>query len=135
MDEPRRAVVLFDGVCNFCNASVNFIARRDPVGQFQFAPLESDVGRKLLAETGLAGQDIDSVVLVDGERAFVKSTAALRIARQLRGAWPLMAVFLVVPRFLRDAVYDFIARNRYRWFGRREECMIPSADLRARFLA
>ena len=133
--ETPHAVVLFDGVCNFCNASVRFIARRDARGYFHFAPLESDAGQQLLSEWGLNGTAIDSVVLVEGGRASVKSTAALRIARRLSGLWPLVVVFLIVPRFLRDAVYDVIARNRYRWFGRSEQCMVPSAELRARFLA
>ena len=128
------AVILFDGVCNFCNASVNFVMKRDPKGRFRFAPLQSDVAGELLDRSGLNRDDIDSIVLVEGDRAAVKSTATLRIVSQLTGLWPLLSVFRFVPRFLRDAVYDWIARNRYRWFGRRDSCMLPTAELRGRFL-
>ena len=137
MNAPAHAghkVVLFDGVCNVCSASVQFIHKRDPQGHFKFAALQSDAGREILDGFGLRTDDFDTIVLVDGERHYTRSTAALRIARQLRGLWPLMYGFIVVPRFLRDAVYNLIARNRYTWFGRKDECMVPTPELRARFL-
>ena len=116
------AVVLFDGVCNLCHASVLFVIDRDPRAHFAFAALQGEE-----AELG-------SVLLVEGGRVYARSTAALRIARRLRGAWPLLSVLVVVPRPIRDAVYDWIARNRYRWFGRQEACRIPTPELRSRFV-
>lgn len=130
-----HGIVLFDGVCNFCDASVRFVLDRDPGGYFRFASLQSEVGRRLLAEHGLPVDELASVVLIEEGRAHTRSDAALRIARRLRGAWRLLGVFRVVPRSLRDAVYDRVAANRYRWFGKRELCEIPSPEVRARFLA
>ena len=130
MEHP---VVLFDGVCNLCNSSVTFIIRRDPQGKFRFAPLQSAHGEKLLA--GFTDRPKgDSVVLILGDRYFVKTSAALRIAIRLNGLWPLMGIFLILPSFLRDPVYDLIARYRYQWFGKRDSCMIPTPELRERFL-
>lgn len=128
-------VVLFDGVCNLCQWSVRFIVRRDRRGVFRFAALQSPAGRALLAGHRLAdAQAPDSVVLLEGGRASTGSTAALRIARRLDGAWPLLYALVAVPRPLRDALYRFVARNRYRWFGRQAACMPPTPELRARFL-
>lgn len=129
-----HAVVLFDGVCNLCNASVNFVIDRDPAGYFRFGALQSEEAAPLLRRAGLAPDHLGSIVLVEGGQVYTRSTAALRIARRLSGAWPLLAVFLAVPRPIRDAVYDVIARYRYRWFGREEACRIPTPELRARFL-
>lgn len=131
MNQP---VILFDGVCNLCAWSVQFIIRRDPRGRFRFAALQSPAGRRLLAERGADMRGLDSVVLVEGSRWYARSDAALRIARHLRGGWPLLALLRVVPRPLRDWAYDVIARNRYRWFGRQEACMLPTPALRERFL-
>ncbi|MBY5992338.1 thiol-disulfide oxidoreductase DCC family protein [Ferrimonas balearica] len=130
---PDNGIILFDGVCNFCNATVRFVWARDPKGYFRFAPLQSATAETLLAAHPLP-RNGDTVVLIQNGRAYQKSAAALRIARQLSGLWPLMACFLLVPRPLRDAVYDFIGRRRYRWFGRSEQCQLPSAELRRRFL-
>ena len=131
---PEPALVLFDGVCNLCQGSVQFILLRDPKGRFRFASLQSDEGRRRLAEHGLNAESLNSVVLIEDGKVFRRSTAALRIARHLSGAWPLAAVFWIVPRPLRDLVYDFVARNRYRWFGKTEACMVPRPEWRARFL-
>lgn len=139
MSEPASdspPVVLFDGVCNLCNGAVQFIVDRDPEGTFRFASLQSERAAALLREQGReppAG-DPESLVLIEGGRLYERSTAALRIARRLRGAWPLLYTFVVVPRFVRDAVYRLIARNRYRWFGKSAECRVPTPELRARFL-
>jgi predicted DCC family thiol-disulfide oxidoreductase YuxK len=130
----EHAVVLFDGVCNLCNGAVNFIIDRDPDGYFRFAPLQSDVAGRLLAGTDAAGATLDTIVLVEDGTAYVRSTAALRIARHLSGAWPLLSAFLAVPRPLRDAVYDWVATRRYQWFGRREQCRVPTPALKDRFL-
>ena len=129
-------VLLFDGVCNLCNGAVAFVIRRDRRARFRFAPLQSPAADALLASHGVARDGLpDSFVLVEDGRVHLRSTAALRVARGLRFPWPLLAAFLLVPRCLRDPAYDLVARNRYRWFGRRDECMVPTAELQARFLA
>lgn len=140
MEDEREipgALVLFDGVCNLCNASVNFVIDRDPSGYFKFASLQSEAARGHLARCGPAFTPTDppaSIVLIEGGACYRQSTAALRIARRLRGLWPLLYGFIIVPRPLRDAIYDWIARNRYRWFGRRDTCRIPTPELRDRFV-
>jgi predicted DCC family thiol-disulfide oxidoreductase YuxK len=127
------AIVLFDGVCNFCNDSVNFIIRRDKEHQFKFAPLQSEIGRELRSKYGLA-EDVDSIVLVENDRAYTHSTAALRIAKRL-GA-PLSAAygFVIVPAVVRDFFYTQFAKYRYRIFGKMDACMLPTPDIRERFL-
>jgi predicted DCC family thiol-disulfide oxidoreductase YuxK len=127
-------VVLFDGVCNLCNGSVRFVIERDPHKHFQFAPLQSETATTLIGGAADPLAMPDSIVLVDDGRLYVRSTAALRIARRLRFPWPLLWVFMVVPRPLRDWVYDVIARHRYGWFGKRDTCMVPTKEIRDRFL-
>jgi predicted DCC family thiol-disulfide oxidoreductase YuxK len=128
------AVVLFDGVCNLCNGFVQFVIERDPDAYFSFASLQSEAAARLLSAHGYEGATLDSVVLLENGRLYSRSDAALRVARHLGRGWPLLGGFRVVPRFVRDRVYDWIAANRYQWFGRRDECMIPTPELRARFL-
>ena len=128
------SLIIFDGVCNLCNTLVKFIIARDPEGRFQFAPLQSESGRRVLRERGVGEPYPDAIILVESRQIYVRSTAALRIARQLRPPWPLAYGLIVVPRAVRDWAYDLIANRRYRWFGRRQTCMIPTAELRARFL-
>jgi predicted DCC family thiol-disulfide oxidoreductase YuxK len=130
----RRAIVLFDGVCNLCNASVLFIVDRDRRGRFAFAALQSEVGQGLLTAHGLPTDAVDSIVLLEGGRSYRRSRAALRIARRLDGGWPLLFALSLLPAWLTDAAYDFVAANRYRWFGRTESCRVPTAELRGRFL-
>jgi predicted DCC family thiol-disulfide oxidoreductase YuxK len=132
MDRPT---ILFDGVCNLCNRSVRFVLARDPGERFAFAALQSAKGRELLTRVGLAADARSSIVLVEGECSFEKSDAVLRIFAGLSGLWPIFALLRVVPRKLRDAVYDWIAANRYRWFGQRAECLVPTPEQRRRFLA
>ncbi|MCC7344911.1 MAG: thiol-disulfide oxidoreductase DCC family protein [Deltaproteobacteria bacterium] len=127
------AAVLFDGVCNLCNASVAFILRRDRKAYFRFASLQSEAAKGLLQGHSLEA-GLDSIVLLEDGKCFTKSTAALRIARHLGGLWPLLYAFLILPRWIRDPIYDWVARNRYRWFGHRESCMLPSAQWKDRFL-
>lgn len=128
-------IVLFDGHCNFCNGVVNFLIDRDPRGVLKFAALESEAGRRLLAEHRLPMPDIpDTMVFIERGRALVRSDAALATTRYLTGLWPLAAIGRIVPRFLRDAIYKVVARNRYRWFGHTAACRVPTADIRARFL-
>lgn len=132
-DAPHP-VVLFDGVCNLCNGSVQFILKRDPQGRFRFASLQSEAGRSLMAKHRLDPDVLSSVVLLEDGRVWQESSAALRIARHLPGGWKLLRVFAVIPRPIRDAVYRWIARNRYRWFGKTETCWLPTPELRGRFL-
>ena len=133
-EEQEAAIVLFDGVCNFCNSSVNFLLRRDRNGVFRFAALQSEAGRKLLTEAGLQHHELDSMVLIEGGEIALKSTAALKAARRLPGLWFMTGLLLVVPRRLRDWCYDAFAARRYSWFGKRDVCMIPTAEMRSRFL-
>jgi predicted DCC family thiol-disulfide oxidoreductase YuxK len=127
-------IVLFDGVCNLCNGAVGFIIRNDPHRRFRFAALQSPVGQTLLQQRGLPAETLDSIVFIEGECAFTKSTAALRIARRLGSVWPAAFLFILVPRPLRDLCYTLIARNRYRIFGKRDACMMPTPELKTRFL-
>ena len=128
-------IILFDGVCNLCNGFVQFVIRHDPAGRFRFAALQSEAAQALLAAHGLAPAAApDSVLLLSDGRLYSHSTAVLRIARRLGGIWRLAGVGWVLPRAGRDALYRFVARNRYRWFGRQESCMLPTPDLQARFL-
>jgi predicted DCC family thiol-disulfide oxidoreductase YuxK len=127
-------VILFDGVCNLCNRSVQFVIQRDAHHRFSFASLQSDFGQRQLRQMGLPPGARHSVLLIKDTRLFEKSDAALEIARYLSGGWPLLYAGKLVPRFLRDGLYDWVARHRYRWFGKREECMLPRPEWRARFL-
>ena len=128
-------ILLFDGVCNLCNGAVQFVIRRDPRGRFRFAALQSDAAKSLLQSAGAdVGGLPDSMVLIEDGRPYTRSSAALRVAKHLRFPWPLMRVFWLVPLPLRNWMYDFVARHRYRWFGRRDECMLPTPELQARFL-
>lgn len=133
-------IILFDGVCNLCNASVQFIIERDPTAIFRFASLQSNAGQAILAENALDlalkndASAEDSVILVENGKIYDRSTAALRIARRLSGGMKLLYVFIIVPRTIRDFVYKFIAKNRYRWFGKQDACWMPTKELKARFL-
>lgn len=127
-------IVLFDGVCKFCNNSVNFIIDHDPAGRIQFAALQSATGQRLLKQHGLPPSTLDTLVLVDGRHAYTRSTAALRIAGHMGGWWRYLMAGLLIPPFLRDAVYNLLARNRYRWFGQLDACRMPTPELRQRFL-
>ena len=130
----RHPIVLFDGVCNLCDDFVQFVMKRDKAGLFRFAPLQSEAGRILLNHFNLDENAIDTVVLVENGKAHTKSTAALRTARNIGGVWSLTYIFIILPKFIRNNAYDFIAKNRYRWFGKKDTCMIPTPEVRARFL-
>jgi predicted DCC family thiol-disulfide oxidoreductase YuxK len=127
-------LVLFDGVCNLCNRSVDFIVHHDKKGLFKFASLQSDLGQQIRQKFNLPIQKYDSVLLIKKNKVFKKSTAALEIARQLGGVWVLLYGFMIVPAFIRNLVYDVIAQNRYRWFGKKETCRLPTPAERGRFL-
>lgn len=130
----EKPIILFDGVCNFCNSAVNFIIRQDKKRIFRFAPLQSAAGQALLKKHGLSAADLSSFVLIEKGRAYKRTTAALMVANHLPVYWRWTNLFWVIPASIRDIVYNIIARNRYKWFGRKEECMIPTPDLRSRFL-
>ena len=132
---PHSGIILFDGVCNLCNAFVNFVIDRDPRSQFQFAALRSDRGCALLRQYRMPAQDLQTIVLIEEGRAYVESTAALRIFRRLNGVWPVLYLFIAVPRRLRDAMYRLIARHRYRWFGQCDQCRLPDPSIEDRFLS
>jgi len=129
-----HAIVLFDGVCNVCNSSMNFIIKRDAKRYFLFAPLQSPAGRSWQERLGLDAEHLDTTVLIEDGRAYLRSSAALRIARRLGGRYRLLYAFVVVPSPVRDFAYDWFARRRYRWFGKRDACIVPAPDVRDRFL-
>lgn len=125
-------IILFDGVCNFCDASVQFIIKRDPQSYFYFASLQSEVGQELLTEYQVPA--VDSLILIENGKVFVKSTAALKIARRLHRGWPLAYCAIIVPPLIRHALYDVVAKNRYKWFGKKDVCMLPTKEQSKRFL-
>lgn len=127
-------VILFDGVCNLCNSSVNWVIDRDSKNLFQFASLQSDYGISVVKKFSITGNYMDTVVLLEEDKIFMRSDAVLRILKHLGGVYSLAYVFILVPRFIRDFVYKVIAKNRYRWFGKQDACRIPSPDLKAKFL-
>ena len=135
MGAPTQPIVLFDGYCNFCNDSVNFVIRRDPRALFKFAPLDSAAGRQLISRYNNSGPLPDSVVLVEDGKLYTRTTASLRIAKRLRFPWPILYGLIVIPRPVRNWLYDQFARRRYRWFGKRESCVVPTPDVRSRFVA
>ncbi|MFD2562121.1 thiol-disulfide oxidoreductase DCC family protein [Aquimarina rubra] len=135
MNLEGKKVILFDGVCNLCNGAVNFIIKRDKNDVFRYASLQSEIGRQLAEERGIDISKLDTILLIEPSMAYYhKSTAALHIAKQLSGGYPLLSVFLILPKFLRDCVYDIISKNRYKWFGKKESCMIPTQELKALFI-
>lgn len=134
METSAHPILLFDGVCNFCSGSVQFIIQRDPGGRFRFASLQSAVGEWLLAELHIDRMALDSLIVVEEGRWYKESDAVLRIVRILGGPWKALGIFRLIPRPLRDRLYRLVARNRYRWFGKQETCWLPTPELRERFL-
>ena len=129
-----KRIVLFDGDCNFCDASVQFIIKRDPVRHFYFTSLQSDKGQELVKAHGIPAE-VDSLVLIENGKAFTQSSAALRIAKKLDGLWHLLFLFILIPRPIRNGVYNYVARNRYKWFGKKDaSCALPTPEERERFL-
>ncbi|HJD86994.1 MAG TPA: thiol-disulfide oxidoreductase DCC family protein [Empedobacter falsenii] len=129
-----RKIILFDGICNLCNQSVQFVIEHDKRNQFRFASLQSDFGQNFLKENDLDAAQFDSVVFIEDDKFYTKSSAALKIAKHLDGITSCLHFFMIVPKPLRDIVYSFIAKNRYRWFGKQESCWLPTPELKAKFL-
>ncbi|MEX0684849.1 MAG: thiol-disulfide oxidoreductase DCC family protein [Balneolales bacterium] len=130
----KPAIILFDGVCNLCNSSINFVIDRDPDHYFRYSALQSKAGSKLMEKFGLQPEELTSIILIENNQFYRKSTAALKIARSLSYPWPLLYGFILVPPIIRNLVYDFIANNRYKWFGKQDECRIPTPELKSLFL-
>ncbi|MHA7130956.1 thiol-disulfide oxidoreductase DCC family protein [Algoriphagus namhaensis] len=130
----KPSIILFDGVCNLCNSSIDFIIQRDKNNSFLVGALQEKPGKSLVSKFDIPEDYLDSLVLIEEEKAFFKSTAALRIAKKLSGLWPIFYPLIYLPKGLRDAVYDWIARNRYRWFGKKDLCRFPTEEERAKFL-
>lgn len=127
-------IILFDGVCNLCNSSVNFIIDNDHKNVFKFTSLQSEKGIDLLKKYDLLDKNIDSVILVENDKAYVKSDAALKIAKTLGGKYKLFYGLIILPAFIRNFFYDIIAKNRYKWFGKKDSCRIPTLELKSKFL-
>lgn len=128
------AIILFDGVCNYCNDWVNFVIERDDQKYFTFATLQSESGRELLEKFGVDPEHTDSVVVIKDDKAYIYSSAALNIAKGIGGIHSLAYVFILVPKFIRDGIYKWFAKNRYKWYGKKDQCMIPTPEIRSRFL-
>ncbi|MER3497705.1 MAG: thiol-disulfide oxidoreductase [Chitinophagaceae bacterium] len=132
--QTSKPIVLFDGVCNYCNRMVNFIIRQDRKKVFLFAPLQSNTGRQILEKFSITQQAVDSFIIYEKGKVYLRSTAALKLYNRLPWYWKWTQLFWIVPRFLRDAVYDVFAKNRYKWFGKKEECMVPATEIKDRFV-
>lgn len=131
---PKKSVILFDGVCNLCNASIDFILKRDKKNKFLVGALQEEAGKKLLSKFEVNQEYLDSLVLIEDDQIYFRSTAALKIAKNLSDFWPLFHGFIFLPSGIRDGIYDWIGRNRYRWFGKKNTCRLPTPEERAKFL-
>ena len=131
-----QRIILFGGICNFCNRWVNFIIRHDKKGKIKLAALQSEAGKRILKENNLAQliDNMDTFIFIDEEKNYTRSSAGIRIAKYLNGGWKLFFAFIIVPKFIRDGAYNWLAKNRYKWWGKRNECMIPTQDVKERFL-
>ena len=135
MLRKNKKIILFDGVCNLCNSSINYVIDHDKNDVFRFVSLQSDLGKTIQDHLGIVNTSLDTIILyVPDEAYYIKSTAALKIMNEFSGLWKLTQAFLVFPSSIRDLVYNYVAKNRYKWYGKRVECMIPSADIKSRFL-
>jgi predicted DCC family thiol-disulfide oxidoreductase YuxK len=130
----NEKIILFDGVCNLCNSAVQQVIKNDPKKLFRFASLQSDFGKQALQQHKLNPGDLNSFILLDNGKIYKKSGGALRVAKYLKGAWPLVYTFILIPPFIRDGVYSWIAKNRYKWFGKQETCWLPAPGLKERFI-
>lgn len=133
-ESDDHPILLFDGVCNLCNGAIQFVIPRDPEGKIRYAPLQSDLGETVQESAGLSTDDLETVVLVDDGMAYTKSDAAIRVGEHLGGVYRLLSLGRLLPRGLRDRIYDVVAENRYDWFGKKDQCMIPDEDVSDRFI-
>ena len=133
--QDKFFIVLFDGVCNLCNNAVDFIIKKDHKERFKVGALQDKVTKNILDDYQINKDYLDSLVFIHKESVYYKSRAALEIAKNLNGLWPLMFIFIIIPSIIRDPVYDWIARNRYKWFGKKETCRLPSDEEKKRFLS
>ena len=131
MDNP---IILFDGVCNFCNYWVTFAIKRDRKNKLKFTPLQGETAKQLLPQFHINPSSLSSVIFIDNGKAYTQSSAAIQICKHLDGGWKLFYALIIIPKFMRDGLYNIIARNRYKWFGKKESCMIPTPELKERFL-
>ena len=130
----QQSIILFDGLCNLCDGAVNFVIKHDIEKNFLFTSLQSEIGQKLLKRYNLPLENFSSFILLQDEKVYIQSTAALKVAKQLKGGIKFLYVFIIVPPFIRNGVYKFIAKNRYKWFGKKEVCLLPTPELKERFL-
>ena len=130
----QQSIILFDGLCNLCDAAVNFVIKHDVEKNFLFTSLQSDVGQKLLKKYNLPLENFNSFTLIQNNEVYTQSTAALKVAKQLKSGIKFIYIFIIIPPFIRNAIYNWIAKNRYKWFGKKEVCLIPTPELKARFL-
>lgn len=132
--EDQKQIILFDGVCNLCNSTVQFIIKRDHKAKFHFASLQSAAGQSLLHKFNLPANDFQSFIYIKGDTYYSRSSGAINVMKDLGHIWQLAYIFIIIPPFIRDFVYNFIAKNRYKMFGRQESCMIPTLEIKQRFL-
>ena len=130
----EQPIILFDGVCNFCNSAVNFTLKRNKKANIMFAPMQSGAGAKILQQYNLDQNDMKSFIFIDNGVVYKQSTGALRVCKYLSGLWPICYGLIIIPKFIRDGIYNWIAKNRYKWFGQKQACMIPTPEVKARFL-
>lgn len=133
-EDSAHGLIFFDGVCNLCNHSVQFAIKRDHKDYFRFGALQSEIAKEKLAGFNFKSEDLKTIILLENGRIYLRSTAALRIARRLSGGWPMLYGFIIIPAFIRDFIYQLISKNRYRIWGKRESCMVPSPELKKKFL-
>jgi predicted DCC family thiol-disulfide oxidoreductase YuxK len=131
----EHPLILFDGVCNFCNYWVNFAIRRDKQKKLRFTPFQGNTAKKVLPRYHINPSALSSVIFIDNGKAYTQSSAAIRICKHLNGGWKILYGLMIIPKPLRDLIYNWIALNRYRWFGKKDQCMIPSPEVRERFLS
>jgi predicted DCC family thiol-disulfide oxidoreductase YuxK len=134
VNDIQHPVILFDGFCNLCSGLVQFVIKRDKRSVFQFASLQSSIGQTILKNYRLPLSDFNTFVLLQNEKIYTKSTAALMVAKHLAAPWPVLYLFIIIPAFIRNSLYNIVARNRYKWFGKKENCFLPSPDWKVRFL-
>lgn len=135
MTGPEQRIILFDGVCNLCNRAVQFIIKRDKADRYRFSALQSEMGQKLTSERNIDTQKVDSIILIEpGKAYYIKAAAALEIGKSFGGFWRVLGLFEWVPPVIGNWIYDIVAKNRYRWFGRKDQCMVPTKELKAKFL-